>query len=338
MPLVFSNTDIHGKAESQNGHDALPATQPLGSLVHAIQPAAHAAAAPEFHVPMNCLTGEDKARQIWRAAGSLHTESTRSSGGVELALAESEDFLFVTAEADADLPIEQQSFTCYTALLQTLRAHRKPHPLRIWNYITRINEAEGGVERYKSFNSGRRQAFRNLGFTVSEGAPAACALGKQHGPLQIAILAARRPPVPIENPRQTSAYHYPNQYGIDPPIFSRAAWFQQAEGAGLLLISGTASIVGHQTLHLGDVMAQAEETVKNLQSLLDVAHRKAGAPLWRLADLKGRVYVRRAADYPRVKAYLESLGMHDFSYHEADVCRSELLVEIEAEGQALRAS
>lgn len=335
MLLDFFSTDIHGKAEPNARRGTSPATQPLGSLVCAAQPAAaHGVAAPQFHVPLNCLGGTRMARQVWCCCGNVHTESTRSSDGVGLHLAESEDFLFATAVADERLSIERQSLACYMALLQALRTRRKPHPLRIWNYLAGINEIEAGVERYRSFNSGRRQAFRELGCTVAEGAPAACALGMRHGPLQIAILGSKRPPVSIENPRQTSAYHYPEQYGIDPPIFSRAAWFAQPAGAGLLLISGTASIVGHRTVHVGDVMAQAQESVKNIRGLLDVAHQKAGAPLWRPADLSGRVYLRHAADYPRVRAHLESLGMHDFCYVEADICRSDLLVEIEAEAQA----
>ncbi|MEK9802294.1 MAG: hypothetical protein VW475_02675 [Curvibacter sp.] len=43
--------------------------------------------------------------------------------------------------------------------------------------------------------------------------------------------------------------------------------------------------------------------------------------------------MRHAEDYPAIRAGLESRGLRDFCYLQADICRSELLVEIEAEGQ-----
>ena len=66
-------------------------------------------------------------------------------------------------------------------------------------------------------------AFRNSGRATAGAVPAACALGSPAGsPISIYFLAARQPPKMIENPRQTSAYHYPPKFGRHSPIFSRA--------------------------------------------------------------------------------------------------------------------
>ncbi len=43
-----------------------------------------------------------------------------------------------------------------------------------------------------------------------------------------------------------------------------------------LFISGTASIVGHRSLHIGDTAAQTRETLTNIEALLGEANRLAG--------------------------------------------------------------
>ena len=285
-----------------------------------------------LQAPMVCLGGEQHLRQWWGVDAPVAAHRG-ASGGIEVACRQTDEFLFATVSLPED-SLEEQSLRAYRALLVTLRDRGCPHLLRIWNFVPRINASDGGVERYQLFNTGRRNAFRESGYTLSDGAPAACALGTQFGGLRIAVLAGTRPAVVIENPRQVSSYHYPKQYGSDAPIFSRAAWLQQPSGDDLLFVSGTASIVGHQTLHGGDTLAQVKESVRNVEAVLRSANQRAGVQLWNLPGLKGRVYIRHAADYPLVREYLLAQGMTQFCFLEADICREDLLVEIEAEGQA----
>ncbi len=139
--------------------------------------------------------------------------------------------------------------------------------------------------------------------------PAACALGSPAGsPLSIYFLAARRPPKMIENPRQTSAYHYPPKFGRHRPIFSRACVWGEP-GSGQLFVSGTASIVGHETIHRGDVVAQTRETMVNIGALLEEANRVVGSGRYSVAGLKLKVYVRKSGgscrDQGRAVADLE---------------------------------
>lgn len=326
---------VHYGPASSEARALRPAYRPLGSILPATGklPIAPARGGPRLHLPIKCLGGEQYAHQWWCVDTELTDASTEANNGLTLSWAQTDEFMFALVSVDARMPLEQQSIRAYRVLLQTLRTRKKPHLLRIWNYVPRISELENGTERYQLFNSGRKQVYQELGYTVAEGAPAACALGTQSGGLQIAILAGNRASVAIENPRQVSSYNYPEQYGAQPPIFSRAAWLQQLSGENLLFISGTASIVGHQTLHPGDILAQTEEAVRNIQAVLDNANQKAGATIWTLSGLTGRVYIRKAADYPLVSGYLLAQGMTEFCYVQADICRSELLLEIEAEGQ-----
>ena len=48
----------------------------------------------------------------------------------------------------------------------------------------------------------------------------------------------------------------------------------------MLFVSGTASIVGHETQHRGDVVAQTRETLANLSSVLaeQCAMARAASP------------------------------------------------------------
>ncbi len=73
-----------------------------------------------------------------------------------------------------------------------------------------------------------------------------------------------------EKARQVSAYYYTSQYAPCSPTFPRAS-IVNLGGCDMLFISGTPSIVGHGTLHVGDVTAQTRE------SLLDIANVITGA-------------------------------------------------------------
>ncbi len=223
----------------------------------------------------------------------------------------------------------------YRDVFETLAQSRRPHLLRIWNYLPRINADGGGLERYRQFNAGRQQAFLEAQRPVLEGAPAACALGTPAGPLAIRFLAGRAEPVAVENPRQVSAYRYPSAYGPRAPTFSRAALADLGGGMLALLISGTASIVGHATVHAGDVRAQTAEALRNLQAVIDSAHTRCSAR-FDLARLDCVVYVRHRADTAAVREVLTrswgapSHSLRNAVFLQADICRADLLVEIEA--------
>jgi enamine deaminase RidA (YjgF/YER057c/UK114 family) len=197
----------------------------------------------------------------------------------------------------------------------------------------------GGLERYRQFNSGRQAAFLEARQAAFEGAPAACALGTRGGPIAVRFLAGTRAPVPVENPRQVSAYRYPREYGPHSPTFSRAALAQVDAGRVALLVSGTASIVGHETLHHGDVQAQAREALRNVAAVIDAAHARCSAR-FAPADLDCVVYVRHAGDAAAVRDAIASVlgadapALRSAVCLEADICRADLLVEIEAHAVA----
>ncbi|MBL0728421.1 hypothetical protein [Piscinibacter sp. HJYY11] len=243
----------------------------------------------------------------------------------------------VAVADDRDGGVHAATQRAYGDLFAVLAATPCTHLLRLWNYLADINADAGGTERYKQFNAGRQQAFLDVHRSAFEGSPAACALGTHGGPLRVYFLAGRVPPVAIENPRQVSAYRYPDTYGPRAPTFSRAALADVGLGRRALFISGTASIVGHQSVHLGDVRRQTEESLTNLAAVRDAAAARTGQPI-AASEMAYTVYVRHAADLPVVREVFEravgpaSPAAREAIYLHADICRAELLVEIEAHG------
>jgi chorismate lyase / 3-hydroxybenzoate synthase len=303
------------------GHAALPLHQP-GLALALPRLAATAPSVDALVVDRPVETGQH-GRVQWRAGG----------GWI---------FGWLTVDGSDDTPLDVLAHGLYGEVFAAMAAAGCPHLLRAWNYLPQINADSRSLERYRRFNVGRQQAFIDAGHSAFEGAPAACALGSSpNGPLALAFLGGPSAPTPVENPRQVPAYHYPAEHGPRSPTFSRAVIFDAGAGASLLAISGTASIVGHETRHQGDVVEQTNETLRNLHALLaaaDASDASTGQPRWSLGALHLTVYVRRAVDAAAVYATLShaldsgSPALRGLSMLQADVCRSDLLVEIEAHG------
>jgi chorismate lyase/3-hydroxybenzoate synthase len=228
--------------------------------------------------------------------------------------------------------LDEAAEAAYLGLLQFHATTPYRHVWRIWSFVADINEGAGDDERYKQFCLGRARAFAAVHATLPGiGYPAATAVGKPAGgrSLQICWLAGRDPGVEVENPRQLAAYRYPRRYGPAAPSFSRAMLVP----GPLLLVSGTASIVGHESVHPGDAIAQLHETLDNLDALLERSGEVAARPVARLGpESLLKVYLRRAEDAAPVVLQLHArLGEEiPLVILAADICRDELLLEIEA--------
>lgn len=210
----------------------------------------------------------------------------------------------------------------YNRIFECVAHQGYPHLLRIWNFLPGINQGDGDAERYKRFCEGRAAAFDESELARDQ-FPAATAIGTRAGNrLLVYFLAGSTPGRRVENPRQTDAPSYPRRYGPRSPRFARAtAWPER--GPATLLVSGTASIVGHESRHHGDMEQQLAETWRNLESLRE--HAGAAAPT------ALRVYLRHAEHYDTVRAWLRrTLPDHTavVCLH-ADICRAELMLEIE---------
>jgi chorismate lyase / 3-hydroxybenzoate synthase len=236
--------------------------------------------------------------------------------------------------------LQNATESAYRQIFTLMEDLNYPYIYRFWNYMADINGVNNGLERYRQFNVGRKDAFFSCDSEIGNQLPAACALGLVDGPLTIAFLLGRQPPVAIENPRQINAYEYPEEYGPRTPSFSRATLIHSDQDA-LLFISGTASIVGHVTQHPLDVSAQTRETLMNLDAVIAEANRIFGEHKFNLHDIYFRVYIRHVADLSLVRDEMQRYigGTIKAVFVQADICRQDLLLEIEATaGQMLALS
>lgn len=289
------------------------------------------------HTPV--LGQADDLLEVWR---STRPVSSGMSGAVyyrhddqllfgSLELAESD--YAVSRPGDTSTPLQLATEFAFKQIFASIDVLGFPHLLRVWNYLADINQESQGLERYRQFNIGRQEGFIVAGRSLERNLPSACALGVSGGPLVIYFMAGRSEPIAVENPRQVSAFHYPVAYGPKSPSFSRASIVRVGDQE-MLFVSGTSSIVGHRSVHVGDVVAQTHETLLNIEAVVNEANRLARRPEFDCATLCFKVYLRRPEDRDAVHATLvRALGAGiNALYLQADVCRHDLLVEIEAIG------
>ncbi len=248
--------------------------------------------------------------------GALHVPVRQFGPEPLVEVLESEDLLFGAISAEENQPLETISRETYARLIQHVREAGYPYFVRMWNFVGGINEIDER-ERYQLFCAGRHDAFIAAGYHHDVDLPSASAVGMRGRGLIAYFLAARDAGVQVENPRQVAAYNYPPQYGPKSPSFSRATVWRDT-----VFVSGTSSVIGHETVHLGDVEAQLDETVRNIEAVL----ARTGRALSNVVAAK--TFVRNAADYELIASRLADVFPVNL-YLEADVCRRELLLEIE---------
>lgn len=293
---------------------------------------------PLARVATPVLAGARSVCEVWRVG-----RPTRAGTHRRVRFRCTESMLFgavalhegdMPAGADGVSALQQATRSAYREVFDLLDEAGYPALFRAWNYFPAINAVIDGSERYWQFNAGRQEAFGAGGRSTIGSVPAACALGSAQGSFTLYFIALREAPLAIENPRQVCAYHYPRQYGPRSPTFARAS-LAPSLTPPTLFVSGTASIVGHETLHRGDVVAQTAESLRNIEAVLAEARRAdaAGSGLG-LRDLAYKVYVRHPGDLDAVRTCFRGhVGdAVPVVYVQADVCREDLLVEIEASG------
>ena len=152
------------------------------------------------------------------------------------------------------------------------------HPIRFWNYVPGIvDRMDGDIDRYMAFNRGRHQACAAV--TPSGGetraSATASAVGVDGPDLVIDCLASTDGGSPVENPRQITSWRYSRRYGPRPPFFARGIRTTLDERP-VLLLGGTASIVGEDSCHVGNVAAQIDELLTNMAVLIAQTGDRSG--------------------------------------------------------------
>ncbi len=288
----------------------------------------YGAASPDF-LPANCVFAPAPLLpqnnvpkfEIWTAASMCRPLRI---GPVSGACSDDLAFGAIQLVETPNAPFEDVVEQAYLQLFDFMDAAGFFAPIRFWNYLTAITGEDRGLERYRRFNIGRQKAFTvRLAQAMP---PAASGVGGFAGSSLIYFLAARQPALPIENPRQVSAYKYPKIYGPQSPSFSRASIFS-LNAMPALFISGTASIVGHETRHAGDLAGQLAETLANLRALIGAAGPLPQTGQWAL-----KIYLEHPDFRETVEPAIQAMfgAGAERLYLHGEICRKGLLLEIEA--------
>lgn len=221
------------------------------------------------------------------------------------------------------------------------------HIVRQWNYvedIAHVSDPTRTSQNYQVFNDVRAKYYDAEAFP--KGYPAATGIGMNTGGVIIGFIAVsdsdKVEVKAIRNPRQIDAHCYSDgvlmgkETGIMQvkctPKFERGKMVV-LDGNCYMYVSGTASIVGEETLHPDDVEKQTVTTIENIFELFSPENQKELGVAFdpdKIEFSHLRIYVKHQKDFSRVEAVCKSmLKSKSFLFLESDVCREDLLVEIE---------
>ncbi|HSO88555.1 MAG TPA: hypothetical protein VLQ91_18525 [Draconibacterium sp.] len=210
--------------------------------------------------------------------------------------------------------------------------------VRQWNYIENILGFDGEKQRYQEFNNVRSGIY---GSSFQEkGYPSATGIGMNQGGIIIEFIAIQSDRLissPIDNPEQIAAHTYSKEVLIgdecvlkSTPKFERAR-FLELFGKKIIFVSGTASIRGEQTVGAGDPAVQTEVTIDNIKQLYSdkILSKISNGDLVPKYG-HARVYIKYKHDFSAIKkTFRTHFGNLPVVYILADICRKDLLVEIE---------
>jgi len=219
--------------------------------------------------------------------------------------------------------------------------------IRQWNYIeqitTTVSHNDGNSQHYQIFNDVRSKYYRQASF--NNGFPAATGIGMDFGGVIIDIIAAKLDKgwsvVALKSPVQLDAYSYTSEvlaenhvmkdFSRTTPKFERAKILITPEKKWIF-ISGTAAIVGQSSIQQPSAEHQTEMTIQNILRLISSESllKHGVSPGEKSIVTYFRVYVKFSEDIQKVREtclrYFPNVPM---SFVVADICRPELLVEIE---------
>jgi enamine deaminase RidA (YjgF/YER057c/UK114 family) len=239
-------------------------------------------------------------------------------------------FLFAGGfQSDVNTSVEQQSVEVFRRIEELLKLEHFPiHSIiRQWNYIERISCFSNGEQHYQSFNNARSDFYAKN--TWPHGYPAATGIGTNQGGVVVDLDAAvfTSPDaytIPIDNPLQIAAHTYSDNVLKTTHRKKATPKFERAKSMvfgkrRIVYISGTAAIRGENSLNNAGLEHQLHITMENIVQLTGKAQL-----------IMLRVYLKNKADYTLAERLINEYHLLiPVSYMCADVCRDELLIEIE---------
>ncbi|MDR0392483.1 MAG: hypothetical protein LBH59_11285 [Planctomycetaceae bacterium] len=306
-------------------------------------------------IPQTPVGGAVCAADIWAMKGNDMSVSKMPSDNVVLVMSNVIRWFF-----GGDFRADDKFVSAYDRSLDAfkkIREQLRPNLfqlcqlVRTWIYQGHLvapdkTAADGELLRYQELNRARTDFFGEIKFLheyltkecKKQVFPASTGIGADDHDVVISAIAVNSlrddfVVAALENPKQTSAFSYSKVYSPQSPKFARGVavnldnWCQ-------IFVSGTASITNSESRYNDNVEKQTKQTLDNIAALIDGANLAKHGIRGFESDLSKlecvRVYVKRPDDFAAINAICqERLQDTPILYTIADVCRPELLVEIE---------
>lgn len=215
--------------------------------------------------------------------------------------------------------------------------------VRQWNYIEKITHINDGYQNYQALNDARSHFYLKEKWV--NGYPAATGIGTRFGGIMVdfdAVKTKTAKIVSLDNDLQVPAHVYSQDVLLGEedkklkqkttPKFERGKALA-SEKFTMGYISGTAAIRGEESLEEMDIIRQTEVTMENIDYLTSKENlKKYGADviLGKRQYKTLRVYLKNSCDTIKVNKFMnDKYPEANKCYLLADVCRDELLIEIE---------
>ena len=294
---------------------------------------------PVTLVPQPVLPAEGLCAEIYTLDS---TEGIEFNEGYGLIKTDDYSLIFIEGIASTDFSegVFRQSSEVFEKLDTILSRHGfcPDDIVRQWNYIGNITHHRGGRQNYQEFNDAR-SAYYGKGLWA-DGYPAATGIGASFEGITVGCIAYKSAGRihPINNPLQIAAHEYSKKVLVDnnadaiksTPKFERAKLIETGDQA-CCFVSGTAAIRGEQSMDADSASSQTIQTIENIEYLVSRENlERYGCRPYDLRYVNLRIYIKNAEDYEEVRsAVTERYPDIPAVYTIADVCRQELLVEIE---------
>jgi enamine deaminase RidA (YjgF/YER057c/UK114 family) len=215
--------------------------------------------------------------------------------------------------------------------------------VRQWNYIEDIVGYTEANQHYQIFNDIRSAYYRKSSF--SSGYPSATGIGMSCSGVIIDFIALVQTSdstiIAVKSPVQADAHHYSNEVlahnsqSIDKtnttPKFERAKVIMNKD-LGIIYVSGTAAIKGELSANQFDIKQQTTLTLDNIYQLVSkknlIYHGISDSLV--VIPKYFRIYIKNRTDLNIIRdIVLKNIAKIPILFVEADICRPELVVEVE---------
>lgn len=300
---------------------------------------------PVTLIPQEILSEGGFSVEIFTLEGDAKIE-IKEHNGICYGILKSDDesLLFVEGIPSSDFSqsVRHQSDEVFAKLdeLLTMYDFEVDDIVRQWNYIGNIVAHRNGKQNYQEFNDARSAYYAKAEWR--NGYPAATGIGGSFEGIIVGGIvfrnATQKAVFPIDNPLQVAAHIYSKNVLIDSavnavkstPKFERAKLIESEHGV-CCFVSGTAAIRGEESMDASSARLQTIKTIENIEYLVSKDNLvRFGCEPYELKCVQLQVFIKNREDFEAVRAEVEKAYPNlSVVYSLADVCRSELLVEIE---------